>query len=329
MSVKALETEEKENISEKVLIIKSNRSLLISKKRICELFRIDNMFENMPKRYMILKDILIYGGVKLNENYYNHKLKNVKEEIIIIFDAHVRIQFLTWIVKNNPGKRIILWLWNTMEEIGSHIPLKKVPTEIEIWSYSPYDCKKYNLKHNTTFYPYKLANNSVTLTYDVCFIGKDKGRLNEIMEIKNKLQENGLTTYFHISPTHFYELRRNSVYKKAIPYSEVDKIISESNCILDCEVTKNAGITIRPLEALYKRKKLITNNKNILYEDFYSSNNIFIWGHDDISALKYFVRSPYVELPEEIYKKYTMEAWVTRFLNGVSDEHIVCGNSDI
>ena len=298
-----------------ILIVRSDRFHLISNDCSCDLFTMEDMFGDLKKGETLIKDILLHGNININEKFYNQKLKNVAADVIIIFDAHVRVQFLKWILGNNSDKRIILWLWNTIEEIGNHIPLKEVPDEIEIWSYSLYDCRKYGLIYNTTFYPYSIDCNLKSTKYDVCFIGKDKGRLNHIMEIKTAIEDIGLITHFHISPTHFYELWRHSVYKKRISYNQVDEIISESKCILDCEVSNTAGLTMRPLEALYKQKKLITDKKNIIKEDFYCKDNIFIWGYDDISRLKYFVRSPYVKLPEKVYQKYTMKAWVNRFLN--------------
>ena len=151
------------------------------------------------------------------------------------------------------------------------------------------------------------------IEYDVFFVGKDKGRLADILSMKATIEAQNLKTYFHISPTHKYELKRNSIYKAKISYKEVNKLISMSRCILDCEVDETAGLTIRPFEAMYRKKKLITNNKAVKDEDFYNPKNIFIYGEDDIETLQEFVKSEYINPSPEIYNEYLMDSWVTRF----------------
>lgn len=298
----------------KVTIIRSNKFQLIRKDIISQTFCIKDMFAQLGPKDKIIRDVFLYSRKKIPEKYYNQELKNIDTDIIIIFDPHCRIEFLEWIKNINPKARIILWLWNTVKEIGKNMPIDKVPSGIEIWSYSKYDCKKYDLKYNTTFYPYEITTITTEIEYDVFFIGKDKGRLKDILSIKAKLDQMGLKTYFHITPTHQYELMHKSIYKAKIPYAVVDRLISKSRCILDCEVDETAGLTIRPIEALYKNKKLITNNKAIKDEDFYNPNNIFIYGEDDDSNLVDFVKTEYKKPEAEIFEEYKMESWIQRFL---------------
>ena len=311
-----MNNEKKELVNEKikkVAIIRSNKFKLIAKEEK-DIFYVEDMFSELNKVNSLIRDICLYGRLRISSNYYNKKLVSLDTDTIIIFDPHVRIQFLKWLVMNNPDKRIILWFWNTIKEIGKNIPLDKIPESIELWSYSIYDCEKYGLKYNTTFYPYEIrVHQDVEEKYDVCFVGKDKGRLEKILEIKEALEKRGLKTYFHISPTHQYELRKKSVYKPKIAYSDVDNIISKSRCILDCEVDSFAGPTIRPLEAIYRRKKLISNNQSLRNEDYYNSSNIFIYGKDDIDKIIEFIEKPYEEYDKSILKKYSMREWVKRF----------------
>ncbi|GEM_PF-123464 len=299
---------------QKVVLVRSNKFKLIDKNIRDELFYVEDMFRPLNKIERIIKDVGIYFRRNIIKSYYNGNLKNSKANVIIVFDPHCRIQFLKWLRKNNPDKKIVLWFWNTIAEIGKNIPLEQIHESIEKWSYSKYDCEKYKFNYNTTFYPYTIKSSGSNFLYDVFFVGKDKGRLADILSIKDLLDNQGLTTYFHVSPTHQYELKKNSIYKPKIPYSEVDEYIAKSRCILDCEVSDSAGPTIRPLEALYRRKKLITNNKSLIMEDYYCKDNIFVIGINDISKIREFARSPYKELNETIYKKYTIHSWVERFL---------------
>ena len=58
------------------------------------------------------------------------------------------------------------------------------------------------------------------------------------------------------------------------------------------------------------RKKLITTNTDIVNYDFYNPNNIFVWTEDCKDIPDAFFETDYEELPEEIFKKYSLENWL-------------------
>ena len=74
-------------------------------------------------------------------------------------------------------------------------------------------------------------------------------------------------------------------------------------------------MTLRPLEALQFKKKLVTDNKNIINYPFYRKENIFILGTDDIDQLYDFINSPYVDIGEDIIRYYHFENWLQRVID--------------
>lgn len=60
---------------------------------------------------------------------------------------------------------------------------------------------------------------------------------------------------------------------------------------------------------------MITNFKDIKEYDFYKKDNIFIIGEDDLNNIKNFVNTGYVDIPENIIKKYTIDGWIENFIN--------------
>ena len=74
------------------------------------------------------------------------------------------------------------------------------------------------------------------------------------------------------------------------------------------------GLTIRVLEALGAKKKLITTNKDIVNYDFYHPENIYVYdGKVDLENI--FFTSEYFEIDYEIYKKYSLESWLKEILS--------------
>jgi hypothetical protein len=49
--------------------------------------------------------------------------------------------------------------------------------------------------------------------------------------------------------------------------------------------------------------------------DFYSPNNVFVYGEDEITNIGTFLNTPFVNIPEEIQYKYSMDCWISNFKN--------------
>ena len=64
-------------------------------------------------------------------------------------------------------------------------------------------------------------------------------------------------------------------YIKSMRYSKTIEYIQRSKCLLEIVQNGQNGSTLRPIEALVYGKKLLTNDKNILNQDFYDKNNMF------------------------------------------------------
>ncbi len=87
----------------------------------------------------------------------------------------------------------------------------------------------------------------------------------------------------------------------------------KSKSILDFVSIGQSGLTIRPLEALFLKKKLITNDKFIKNFDFYHPDNVFILGKDKMEYLSDFLEKPFIEIEESITSKYDFSNWIKRF----------------
>lgn len=201
-----------------------------------------------------------------------------------------------------------------MEEIKNNLNLDRIPKGIEVWSYSEYDCKKNNYKYNTTFFWDRKREAIAEVEQDVYFIGKDKGRLKKVLSIATELEKREISIVYHVVATHRYSFPKKN-YSNNIPYSEVQASIAKSRAILDVKVSQTAGPSLRALESIFYRKKLITDDKNVEHFRFYNKNNIFIWGEDDITDLKEFLSSPMSEVDSDDIEYYNVSNWLNRFLD--------------
>lgn len=226
----------------------------------------------------------------------------IKEyETVILFD-YGYLNFIPQYIKNkNKNIKIILWFWNPINIKNKDFLYNKYIDEF--WTFDEKDSHKYNLKCNSQFYSKKFVLNKNDITYDVTFLGRAKDRKNELMKLKETLEKMDITTNFCI-------IEKD---KDLIGYDEYLENISKSKCVLDYNQEGQVGLTRRPMETLFFRKKLITNNKDIINYDFYRPNNIFVLGIDDIDKIREFIDSPYEEVDEEIINYYDFESWLKRF----------------
>ncbi len=232
----------------------------------------------------------------------NPKLKHSDADVLIVFDS-ISIEFLRWLKKHNPDKRIVLWYWNPAYLT---IDPNKVPEGIEKWSYSQSDCEKYGMRFNTQFcFPerYSASEDPAEPIYDVLFVGTDKGRREAIESCRRMLDECGFRSFFRI-------VTQRSDY---IPYGRLIELTQQSRCILDYCVQDDVGMSLRALEALLLSKKVITNNKMYVHEKYYHPQNVFILGIDDISRLKDFIESPLAEIDADTKRYYSFSEWINRF----------------
>jgi hypothetical protein len=242
----------------------------------------------------------------------NWKNKINQYECIIIHASILTPSIVQYIRKRNKNIRIIVWYWNPVDKCVDIEKFK--PFDCEIWSFDETDCEKYNLKYNTQYYFNDVSLPKAGPSVDVFFVGGDKGRIVDLISLKSNLDEQGISNYFHITPTGKENAAYREYYSKRISYDDVLRHIASSKVIVDYVSDKQSGLTLRPLEALFFKRKLITNDKSIEKRDFYCKDNIFIIGKDEFKDLKTFIEGPYREIREDVVSRYDFSEWINRFL---------------
>lgn len=227
------------------------------------------------------------------------KWKNILNDVdnVILMDNAFNSKISKYIKKKNHNIKITMYYWNVVNESNKFILEDK--NIDSFWTFDEFDSKKYNMKFSPQFYyPYPFNGHS-DIKYDVCFLGAAKDREQIILNIENTLKNSGLRTNIIISHSG----------SNFISYYNYLTMIFESKSVLDVVGDNQIGITLRCLESIFYKKKLITNNKNIINYDFYEKSNVFIIGKDDIDDLKTFLETKYIDVPERIKNKYSYEQW--------------------
>lgn len=222
-------------------------------------------------------------------------------------------------VRNNPSARQIIPLFD------------------DCYTFDKDDTGEFGISFLPLFYSDNMravANAKVKKEYDLFFVGTvHSDRYNFIKKIVNQYEAKGLkafTWFYFPSRVLYYKMvLENREVRKApknefkfntIPAGKLAELLAASKVVLDIQHPKQTGLTMRTIETLGAKKKLITTNAQIRDYDFYNSSNILVVDRKDPVIPNDFMTTPYVDIPQEIYEKYYIDSWCETLLHNFKTE---------
>lgn len=263
-------------------------------------------------------------------NYYFKKLKTLPISKYNIIFAVNTVTLTPRVIKKikdlNPGAKYILYMWDSMENRDHvrHI----LGLFDSTWCFDPCTAIKYGMKFKPLFYLNDYSTcNPASVIYELSFVGSIHSDRYAIINKMKYILQNKLYFYNYLylrSNLIFWILKiiKPSMWRagykefKFKPISKADliKIFHQSKVILDIEHPKQRGLTMRTFEALGAKKKMVTTNHQVRDYDFFHPDNIAVIDRKNPVVLDAFWTSPYRNIPDEIYEKYSIDAWVNEIL---------------
>ena len=205
----------------------------------------------------------------------------------------------------------IVYYWDSFDNIPRYE--RTLPFFDIKYSFEPKDVAKYNLNFLTNFY-YNTERNPKP-SNDIYFIGTFDERIAIIQDVLQSVIKFDKKVQILLQSKNKkiiqkYQSDYITFLPKPITFEESEKLYNNSKIILDVQKTIQKGLTFRVFEAVGKGKKLITTNEDIVNYDFYNPNNIFIWKENTTGIPLSFFETPYEELPDVIFEKYSVKSWV-------------------
>lgn len=235
----------------------------------------------------------------------------------------------------NPQAKFVLYQWDSEKNLPYSTSIH--PYFDARYSFDRYDCKRDSEYRFLPLFYTRMYEDIGTkaigdnFEYDCSYVGTAHPlKYKNINDIAKALKPRWPKQYiYHYMPSKLkyvyhklfapeYKNAKLSEFKleKIAPKQMMD-VFEKSRCVLDSPQGGQTGLTIRTLECLGAKKKMITSNTDIKYYDFYDETNILIFQTDKpIDFSSPFFSSPYKEVPENLYKKYSLRNWIKTIING-------------
>lgn len=261
---------------------------------------------------------------KYVEKYYCNmldKYKNIKfDYFLVVAGQEFSKEFIQELKRKNTKIKCILFLWDKLE----YTTLANSVDEFDyIFSFDPDDCKKYGFIFRPSFYLDILEEKIISWNkrkYDIFYIGalRNKERYEIVERIYEYAKNNNLKYFLKL-----YVDKKNEKYlpknyiadivtKEKISYEENMKLMKDSRVVLDMNFSKQLGLTLRSIESIGSKTKVITTNNQIKEYDFYDQNNIYCLNNKNIinSLPNIFVTKKYEDIPNDIKARYTVNGFI-------------------
>lgn len=227
--------------------------------------------------------------------WYNPACKRAEAELFIVRDSLMSPEYLAWMRKHHPDARIILDYDNLARTTLD--PDSVTDPSIEKWTYDVGDAEKYGMKmKGGGYYDGWHCKKTIPPAHDIVYVGRDKGRAEQMFEMEDQFKALGLKTYFHICADRRFLRWMKPYYKKLLPYAEYLDLIGNTRSILNIVQEGAVSITMREVEALYHSVKCITNNPLVKQMRHYHPSRYFVLGEDAIETLPEFLNTPFLEV---------------------------------
>lgn len=291
------------------------------------------LYDDRPSNNSIIKAIIRINRNLIRpfiDNHYKQIIKNCgnqKFDIIFFLKGEsITINALTYLKNKYPNAKFVLYLWDSIENNKN----PKIFNYFDrILSFDAVDCsnnKEFIFRPLFYLDYFKKIGRSeaIDFEYDISFIGTvHSDRYYNLKKILKAVHSENLKMkiipYLPSKLLFWFRKITERKFRKA-PYSEIEftpmsfsyvsEISKKSRVIIDLPHPKQVGLTMRSIEAIGAKKKLITTNESIKEYDFYNPQNIYILDLKSSSIPLDFLKSKYIDIPDDIYKKYSINSWI-------------------
>lgn len=240
-------------------------------------------------------NFLVKGVIRINRNllagyinhYYNKIIKETLQKeydyVFFIKGESISASNVRRLKQFHPEANFIIYHWDSIANNSNAQNL--LPYFDRVFSFDKIDCERLGLHFLPLFYTPDYANipyYDKEIKYDMLFVGTTHSdRYKLVKRIEEQIIKMGglcLTWFYFPSKILYYKMKIQNSYLRQIPvhtfhFKPMSKelllqLYAGSRIIIDVQHPKQTGLTMRCIETLGAKRKLITTNYYITEYDF-------------------------------------------------------------
>ena len=200
-----------------------------------------------------------------------------------------------YIRKLNIENKIAIHYRDIIKNNEEHIDLLKEKSDL-IYTYNKSECEQYGVEYFSSYVYSKIVpvTQPDEFDCDLYFVGYSKGRFDLLKNLCSHLSAQGVRCKFKIAgiPQQDRVQQEGIEYlDNPIPYTRVVNEVQRSRCVLELLQENSDGATMRSIEAIAYKRKLLTNGKDIANRMYYNKDQMMEFS--DIESIDTdFLKSP-------------------------------------
>lgn len=295
-------------------------------------------YDDRPSSTSLMKAMIRFRPelvTAIINNYFDNIIKNAEkityDVVFIIKGEALPAEKILEFKKILPFAKFLYYTWDSLRNFkNSH---EKLQYFDKVYSFDRFDCiNNEKIKHLPLFYSraYEALGTAEPVEQrfdiDLLFLGSIHSDryivVKKIWTVAKNLNLN-LRLYAHF----FYQSKWVFLIQKIfnpqfrrIPWRDIKwesldagntlKLIKRSNVLIDIHHPGQTGLTMRTIECLGAKRKLITTNPDVMIYDFYNENNILVVDRVAPMIPKHFMLAAFQKIDENIYRKYSLRNWL-------------------
>lgn len=276
----------------------------------------------------------------LTRRYYRRKLNTLAcrryDHVFVLNGQTIPPWLLADLRKINPTARFTLYVWDSFRNRANVVNL--LPLFDRAYCFEAEAAERHGLRFRPLFFAPVFEREGAAIPkpiYDISFIGTAHTDRYAVISKVDAALPKGTKRYWYLFLQAPWVLRayrwiypgmrhaREDEFRfTPLPKEESSRMFWLSRAILDVENPRQTGLTMRTLETLGARKKLITTNAGIVGYAFHDPRNIHVIDRDVPSIPDDFFRSEAQRLPDEIYRRYSLAGWIDEIFAEADYSHL-------
>ncbi len=252
---------------------------------------------------------------------------NIYDYVLFLNPEAISTNKIQQLRKSQSKATFIMYMWDSL--LNKKYTLDLLPYFDHKYTFDRED--SLNRDHDLNFRPLFFLDayrndGSVSnqITTDLLFVGTlHSDRYKLLMEIEQVCRKMGKShdfyMFFQSEKLYYAQKATNKFFRSAkkddfafdsLSKEQIIEKIRNSRVVLDIQHPDQKGLTMRTIEMIGARKKIITTNMHIKNYDFYDPRNIYYIDRKNIELNSSFFETEYKMLHPAIYHKYSIDGWL-------------------